>query len=337
MLRSLLRKYPFRSTPTLLHFLHHPIPKPPDESTAATTVSYLINSCGLSLSAAKKIHLKSTANPDAVLALLKGHGFTKPQIANLVSKHPAFLAARLEKTIKPKLEFFAGIGYTGADLGKLISSDPRLLSASLEERIVRNFHLLKTQLGSPAAVILAIAASSRLLRYYLSTVMLPNLQTLGDHGVPAPKIVMLVTWYPRVLMKKPDRFTETVKLLKEMGLKPTLTKFVLAINVMLGLTTATWERKLAVYRSLGWSEKETLMAFTKHPYRMLSSDKKIRKAMEFFVKKMNWEPAKAAAEPKLLGFSLEGGPFQGVFGRVAWKIISCDAASPLLVVLVGKN
>ncbi|EHA8588930.1 transcription termination factor MTERF2, chloroplastic [Cocos nucifera] len=309
MLRSLLRKYPFRSTPTLLRFLHHPIPKPPDESTAAATVSYLISSCGLSLSAAlsaaKKFHLKSTANPDAVLALLKGHGFTKPQIANLVSKHPAILAAGPEKTIKPKLEFFAGIGYTGADLGKLISSDPNLLLNSLEKRIVRNFYLLKTQLGSPAAVIAAIAGSSRLLRYNLSTMMLPNLQTLRDHGVPALKIVMLVTRYPRVLMKKPDRFTETVKLLKEMGLKPTLTKFVLAINVMLGLTTATWERKLAVYRSLGWSEKETLMAFTRHPYCMLSSDKKIRKVMEFIVKKMKCEPAFVAARPKLLCLSLE--------------------------------
>ncbi|XP_073104969.1 transcription termination factor MTERF15, mitochondrial-like [Elaeis guineensis] len=309
MLRSLLRKYPFRSTPILLRFLHHPNPKPPDESTAAATVSYIRSSCGLSLSAAlsaaKEVHLKSTANPDAVLALLKGHGFTRPQIANLVSKNPALLAARPEKTIKPKLEFFAGIGYTGANLGKLISSDPRLLSTSLEERIVRNFDLLKTLLGSPAAVIAAIAGSSRLLRCNLSTVVLPNLQTLRDHGVPAPKIVMLVSWYPRVLMNKPDRFTETVKLLKGMGLKPMWTKFILAINAMSGLTAATWERKLAVYRSLGWSENETLMAFTKHPNCMLSSDKKIRKVMEFFVKKMNWKPAFVAAEPRLLGFSLE--------------------------------
>lgn len=101
-------------------------------------------------------------------------------------------------------------------------------------------------------------------------------------------------------MKKPDRFTETVKLLKEMVLKPTLTKFVLAVNAMSGLTMATWERKLAVYRSLGWSEKETLIAFTKQPHCMLLSDKKIREAMEFFVKKLNWEPAFVAARPMLL-------------------------------------
>ncbi|EHA8591060.1 putative transcription termination factor MTERF8, chloroplastic [Cocos nucifera] len=176
--------------------------------------------------------------------------------------------------LKPKLEFFAGIGYTGADLGKLISSDPNLLLSSLEKRIVLNFDFFKTLLGSPAAVIAAIAGSSRLLRYNLSTVMLPNLRTLRDHGVPAPKIVML-------LARRWRRGRESWRFM------------------------ATWERKLAVYRSLGWSEKDTLMAFTKHPYCMLSSDKKIRKVMEFFVKKMNWEPAFVAARPKLLCLSLE--------------------------------
>ncbi|XP_010904965.1 transcription termination factor MTERF8, chloroplastic isoform X2 [Elaeis guineensis] len=310
MLRSLIRWHPLRSIPSLLRFLHHPILKSPKEpATATATVSYLINSCGLSLSAAlsaaKKVQFKSTANPDAVLALLKDHGFTKPQIANLVSKHPSLLAFRPQKTIKPKLDFFVGIGYSGADLGKLISADPNLLLASLEKKLVRNFDLLKTLLGSSEAVVSAVAGTSRLLRYDLNAMMLPNMETLRDHGVPGPKVIQLAATYPRVLMKKRDRFTETVELLKGMGMKPKSTMFILAINAMLGLTPATWERKLAVYRSLGWSEKETLLAFMKHPFCMLASDQNIRKSMEFFVNKLNWEPTFLAARPKLLSFSLE--------------------------------
>lgn len=314
MLRSLLRRRRLHSIPPLLRFLHHPTlksPQPPPAAAAAAdaTVSYLISSCGLSLAAAlaaaKKIHLKSTANSDAVLALLKGHGFTQPQIANLVSKHPSLLAAHPEKNLQPKLEFFAGIGLSGADLGKFISADPNLLLASLEKKLIGNFDLLKTLLGSPQAVVAAISGSSRLLRYNLHTMVLPNLETLRDHGVPGPKIVKLATMYPRILTTSRDRFTETVELLKGMGMKPMSTTFLLAINAMVGLTTATWERKLAVYRSLGWSEKETLSAFMKHPYCMLYSDRSIRKAMEFFVNKLNWEPAFLAARPKLLCLSLE--------------------------------
>ncbi|XP_038977176.1 uncharacterized protein LOC120107794 [Phoenix dactylifera] len=153
--------------------------------------------------------------------------------------------------------------------------------------------LVKTLLGSSEAVVSALSCSSRLLRYDLNTMMLPNMETLRDHGVPGPKLIKLATSYPRVLMKKRDRFTETVELLKGMGMKPTSTTFILAIAAMLALTPATWERKLA----------------------------NIRKSMEFFVNKLNWEPAFLAARPMLLSLSLEKRiiPRCSILSILLWK------------------
>ncbi|XP_068304272.1 transcription termination factor MTERF15, mitochondrial-like [Pyrus communis] len=86
------------------------------------TVSYLINSCGLSpkhaLSAAKKVHFDTPEGPNSVLNLLEDHGFDKTHISHLVKKHPHLLLFNPEKTLLPKLEFLGSIGLSGTGLAE---------------------------------------------------------------------------------------------------------------------------------------------------------------------------------------------------------------------------
>ncbi|CAA3025582.1 Hypothetical predicted protein [Olea europaea subsp. europaea] len=69
------------------------------------TISYLINSCGLSkekaIFASEKVHFGSPKKPNSVLTLLKKHGFSKTHIANLVRKRPVLLLYNPEKTRLP--------------------------------------------------------------------------------------------------------------------------------------------------------------------------------------------------------------------------------------------
>ncbi|KAK7845470.1 hypothetical protein CFP56_009232 [Quercus suber] len=92
------------------------------------TVSYLVNSCGLSpksaLLASNKVHFQNPDRPDSVLSLLKENGFDNTQITKLIRSRPTLLLADPENTLLPKIEFFRSIGVSGSDL-------PRILTVAL--------------------------------------------------------------------------------------------------------------------------------------------------------------------------------------------------------------
>ncbi|KAI0531405.1 hypothetical protein KFK09_000959 [Dendrobium nobile] len=315
MLRLLLR-YPFHrpitnnsSCPTHLRLLHDTVPKTLTPSVSDVTVSYLVGSCGLSLAAAlsiaKKFTLKSTGNADSFLSLLRAHGFNQGQIAYIVSSQPALISYNQEKKIKPKLEFFLNVGYSKADLVKLISSDPSILKASLENKIRPNFDMLKSILGTDKEVATAIGNSSRLLRERLDNCVLPNMKTLMELGVPGHRIIKLATFYPRAMMKGPAHFNQAIDLLKKMGFDASKLVFALGVNVLSGLSSSTWNKKLELFRSLGWSNEDTFTAFKCHPYCMLISEEKIKRNYGFFIEKLKWEPSYVAARSIILSYSFD--------------------------------
>nr|KYP46718.1 hypothetical protein KK1_031683 [Cajanus cajan] len=88
------------------------------------TVSYLVNSCGVSPTLAKelskRVNLKTPDGPNAVIDLLSNYGFSKTQIAKLVEKHPLVLVAKAENTLLPKLKFLRSIGVSNTDLPKIL-------------------------------------------------------------------------------------------------------------------------------------------------------------------------------------------------------------------------
>ncbi|XP_072975452.1 uncharacterized protein [Typha angustifolia] len=347
----LLRRNPLRITPqlspssVLLRFLHESTITSSDADTdddASFTVSYLTTACGLpipdAVSAASHIRLRpsSTSKTDSVLALLRSYNFSRSQMAAVFHKHPNLLLADPDTTIRPKLDFFLDYGYSQDDLVNLVSADPNLLRISLANRLIPNFEILQKILGSKEHVMTAIRGSSRLLRYKLEKMMLPNVETLKSHGLPAKNIVQLATAYPRVMTQNSDRFAHTVEKLKELGINPWSTTFILGINAMSGLTTSTWQRKLSIYRSFGWSEKDTLLAFTRHPFCMLASDEKIKNAMEFFMKKLQWDPLSLLRRPKLISLSLEKRiiPRCAVLNVLALNNLSSQWKTPVHTVLM---
>ncbi|XP_020599595.1 transcription termination factor MTERF4, chloroplastic-like [Phalaenopsis equestris] len=292
-----------------LRLLHEAASKTLKASVSDINVSYLVGSCGLSPSAAlktsKKFTLKATGNSDSFLSLLRSHGFTQTQIANIVTSYPTLLNFNPEKIIKPKLQFFLSAGFSNADLVKFISNDPHILNFSLENMIKPNFQMLKSILGSDREVDIAIRNSSRLLRIRLDKVMLPNMKTLRDIGVPPHNIVKLATFHPRSMMKSPAHFTESVDLLKTIGFDASKPLFTLGINALSVLSKSSWAKKLDFYGRFGWSEKDTLSAFKKYPYCMSYSEEKIKQTMVFFVEKLKFDPSSVAERPVLLSFSFE--------------------------------
>ncbi|VAI41810.1 unnamed protein product [Triticum turgidum subsp. durum] len=108
---------------------------------------YLIDTCGLTrpqaLKASTKLsHLKSPANPDAVLAFLAGVGLSG---ADKRSSH--LLSSDLDKLVKPNVAFLRECGLGDCDIAKLCIAVPRMLITNPER--VRAMVACAERLGVP--------------------------------------------------------------------------------------------------------------------------------------------------------------------------------------------
>ncbi|XP_058111048.1 uncharacterized protein LOC131253999 [Magnolia sinica] len=107
------------------------------------------------------------------------------------------------------------------------------------------------------------------------------------------------------MMLKPDRFHEIVTLAKEMGFDQSGSNFILVICVMSRMTKLNWERKVKVFRSLGWSEDEFLSAFKLQPMCMITSQEKIRRVVDLVGTQMDLKPSSLSKHPNVFLLSLE--------------------------------
>ncbi|XP_077247623.1 transcription termination factor MTERF8, chloroplastic-like [Tasmannia lanceolata] len=273
------------------------------------TVSYLVNSCGLSeaaaLLAAKKVSIETAEKPDSVLCLLNNYDFEKTHISKFITKYPLLLLLKPDKTLKPKLEFFRDLGLSGPNLAKILCSNPYILGRSLKKHIMPSIDFLRLYLCTNENIIFALRRSSGLLQPGFQKRMVSNVSTLQKVGVPEQKISKLIMTQPTAMMVNPDRFIENIMAIKEMGFDPLKSTFIKAVFIMSAMTKLNWEAKLEVYRSEGWSENEILYAFKMQPICMGISEKKIRKVSGYFVNKMGWKPSVISKNPNILGLSFE--------------------------------
>lgn len=273
------------------------------------TVSYLINSCGLSLqqaiSASKVVRIENTEKPDSLLKILATHGFTKTHISSLISKLPTLILAHPEKTIRPKIEYFESLGIRGPDLPRIICSDRSILMSSLEKQIIPNIDFLKGFVGTNENLVYVLKQSSHVVRCNINKVMVPNISTLRAHGVPEEHVAKLIIMRPRSLRLRTDLFEEVVCAIKEMGFEPMRQSFILAVRCMSIISKVRWEKKKEVLTSFGWSEDEFLSAFRVQPMLMICSEKKIRDVMDFLMNKTGLKPSDIARCPNLFLVSVE--------------------------------
>ncbi|XP_077248882.1 uncharacterized protein LOC143888376 [Tasmannia lanceolata] len=299
---------------TYLYFLQNPFLKSISTSSnpndqPSFTVSYLVHSYGLSEAAAmlvaKKVRIETAEKPDSVLCLFQNYDFDKTHISKLITKCPSLLLVKPDKTLKPKFEFFRDLGLSGPNLAKILCSDPYILKRSLKKDIMPSIDFLRSHISTNENIVFALRRSSRLLQLSFLKRMLSNVSTLETHGVPKSGILKLIMTQSRALMVNPDRFSENIMTIKEMGFNPLKSTFIRAVFVMSGISKSTREAKLEVYRSEGWSENEVVFAFKRQPLCMAISEKKIRKVSDHFVNKMGWKPSVLSKNPALLNLSLE--------------------------------
>ncbi|KAK6254564.1 hypothetical protein SCA6_015869 [Theobroma cacao] len=121
---------------------------------------------------------------------------------------------------------------------------------------------------------------------------------------------------PQILFKSPSKLKEIGDTKKNMGFDPTGKRYLYALFVYSSMTKATWDKKVDLFKKLGWSEEEICKAFHLQPICMKTSEDKITAIMSFLVNKMGFTPSAIAKKPVILMSSLEKKIVtRGLFGK----------------------
>ncbi|KAK6164760.1 hypothetical protein DH2020_001624 [Rehmannia glutinosa] len=279
-------------------------------SEQSFTVSYLVNSCGLSsndaVSVSKKVCFKSPEKPDAVLELLRQYGFTDAHIPRLVISWPGVFVACPNKTLLPKLEFFRSIGVPLPVLAQNLSVYPTILKKSLKNSLIPLCNDFRCLLQSDERVVHIFSRAPRAFAGGWSKEMISHIiSILRERGMPESSIVSLFLHQPFMLHIGRDKLAAHVDRAIEMGFDISKGKFIRAIQVFVDLSESTLKHKMEAYRKCGWSESDAIAAFSRYPLCMKLSEKKIMANMDFLVNKLGCKPAAIAQCPVILGMSLD--------------------------------
>ncbi|KAI3787060.1 hypothetical protein L1987_41243 [Smallanthus sonchifolius] len=281
------------------------------KSSHSFTVTYLINSCGVSPQSANLAsrHLDLSKSPntaDSVLAFFNKQGFTKSQVSKVICRHPRTLLCDPEKTLLPNFQILNSIGLSSTDLVSIVTARPKMmLNTKFQETALLCIDYLRTVLGSDDKVINAIKRFPLALTYDLQVYAAENIQMLRELGVPDSSIKLMLAQQPRTFFTSADRFRKVVRDVKEMGFDPSKFRFLSAIHARRAMSKSTWDKKVELYEKWGWSKDEIFMAFEKYPGCMMASMDKITRILDFLVNTMGWEASYIVQWPIVICFSLE--------------------------------
>lgn len=239
------------------------------------TVSYLIDSLGLTTKLAESISMKANfeekGNPDSVLKLLRSYGFKDSQISSIITTYPRFLIENPEKTLRAKLHFLKLNGASSSEITEIVSKVPKILGRRGYVSITGYFDYVKD--------ILQDQDKSSKSPKGKQTNRKRNVSVLRELGVPQRLLLNLLLSKAKPVCGK-ERFEESVKKIVEMGFDPTSPKFVNALYVFYELSGRTIEQKVDVYKRLGFSVDEIWAIFKKWPFSLKYSEKKITQTFE---------------------------------------------------------
>ncbi|KAM3297249.1 hypothetical protein ACQJBY_039228 [Aegilops geniculata] len=217
--------------------------------------NYLVSTCGLTraqaLKASPKLaHLRSTANPDAVLAFLAGRGLSG---ADLVAKDPKFLCTKVDKGLSPIVAGLSGLGLSDPEMARLLSLAPNKFRC---RSIVAKLHYYLPLFGGSLEKLLrAINFNTNLL--CCKRRVEPNVAFLRECGLGDPDIAKLCSSIPRMVTANLERVQTMVALTEGLGVPRGSGMFRHALSAVAFLDEKKITDKVDhLKKTLGWSDAE---------------------------------------------------------------------------------
>ncbi|VAI52707.1 unnamed protein product [Triticum turgidum subsp. durum] len=280
----------------------------PDPVSAFAVDDYLVRTCGLTpaqaLKASPKLsHLKSPANPDAVLAFLAGLGLSGADVAAAVARDPHLLCAQVEKTLAPVVAGLTGLGLSPSEIAHLVSLGPHRFR---RRSIVSKLEYCLTLFGSSDNLFRALKSGS-VLSSDLEGVVKPNVTFLQECGLGACDIAKLYVLMPSTLSVSTEHIRTAVACVEGLGVPRGSRMFKHALRAVAFLSEEEITTKIEhLKKTFRWSDAEVGIAVSKAPGVLSKSKESLERRFEFLISEVGLEPAYIAYRPAMLMYSLEG-------------------------------
>uniref|UniRef100_A0A0E0BGF8 Uncharacterized protein n=1 Tax=Oryza glumipatula TaxID=40148 RepID=A0A0E0BGF8_9ORYZ len=169
-------------------------------STAApfSAEDYLVATCGLTgdqaFKASKKIsHLRSAANPDAVLAALSGVGLSRADLAAVVASDPHLLCARPDNVSRRVASLRDRVGLSDPQIGRFLLAGGAMAvrKCDVAERLEFWIPFLG---GSFETLLKMLRRNNAIVRADVEKVIKPNIALFQECGLTVRDIVKMPGW-----------------------------------------------------------------------------------------------------------------------------------------------
>ncbi|XP_076898507.1 transcription termination factor MTERF8, chloroplastic-like [Bidens hawaiensis] len=280
---------------TIFHRYLHTIPPSSPSPSKSTIITYLAQTLGFPKSRAiwffNRLSSPQT-NPQAVIAFLQSHNFNLTDIQSWVFKSPHILFSDVNKTLKPRIDFFQDLGLKDQDLCKFISKNPVYLTHRFDERVKPCVDVLKrlnldnnnnNNNNNNVNLIRTLRRCNWADIKDPVTRVSNNVEYLEKCGIVGAQLATVITRQPRLLIMGESELKVLVSKVLDFGFSMDSRMLVHAIYTVSCLSEETFERKVELFRSYGFTKGEFMSMFVKAPPLLRVSESKLRSGIEFFL------------------------------------------------------
>ncbi|XP_059629430.1 transcription termination factor MTERF5, chloroplastic-like [Cornus florida] len=284
-----------------------PIPNP-------CILNYLLQTFHLSEPRALSIcnrfsRTKTLEKPQVVVQFLKQQlGFSDAHIRSAVRIAPQILFSDIDKTLKPKLQFFQEMGVTGPDLSKIISRNSLLLTCSLDRKLKPCIEIFKKILindDKNRDLVLVLRRCTWVASKEPVSKLLCNIAFLHSCGIFGPQLSMLLKRQPRLFLMKESVLRNLVSRVVDLGFSIGSRMLVHAIYTVSCMSSETFARKFELFGSFGFSKDESMEMFRRAPGLLRTSEDKLKIGIEFYMDILRLKKSVLVHRPAVLMSSME--------------------------------
>ncbi|XP_047321528.1 transcription termination factor MTERF9, chloroplastic-like [Impatiens glandulifera] len=241
---------------------------------------------------------------DSIISIFKNNGFSQTDLERIVCRKPSIVAASPNKTVEPKIKLFLDSGFSPAETADLIVIDPGIWSRSTDH-LSSTIAKLKEIFDYDTSRVHMFLKIGRFPSTCLEKYLIPNIKLLQSFGIETEQIQRYIPKSPRHFCSRTVKMMELVKKAEGLGISRNGKMLLPTMRTLSSLSKGSWERKLRVFRGLGFNEDEIAHMLKRMPLVISVSEGKIKDITEFLVSSGEANVSTIARYPFVLMFSLE--------------------------------
>ncbi|KAK3185126.1 hypothetical protein Dsin_032412 [Dipteronia sinensis] len=293
---QLLQKIPRKAMKPNL-YMYSSLTKTPTQTPPNTLLfNYLIQTLKFPQTLAQSFsnstrysNVKSLEKPHSVIHYLRSIGFSETDIRSSVRLDLRLLFCNVDKNLKPKMDFFQEMGLVGSDLGKFISNHSTVLTSSLEKTLIPCTQILRKILVNDKKnsqdLIRLICRCSWLIQSNPERRLLSNIAFLESCGIVGSQLSALLKIRPRLFILDESKLRDLVSRVSDLGFSVNSRMFVHGLIAVSGISEETFQRKLELFTSFGFTKHEFMEMFHKQPMMLSRSEEQLKLGIDFFLSK----------------------------------------------------